>query len=56
MEHEAKQTRTTVVLVVGFALLLGACVVAIIAVFASISADRWVDHSMLVRQVNEAIC
>jgi len=50
MGHESAQARTTFGLVIGFVLLLGACVAAVIAVFASISADRWVDHSMVVRQ------
>jgi signal transduction histidine kinase/ActR/RegA family two-component response regulator len=55
MEHESTQARTTVGLVVGFALLLGACFVAIVAVVASINAERWVDHSMVVRQAVEQL-
>jgi signal transduction histidine kinase/ActR/RegA family two-component response regulator len=50
MEHESAQARTRVGLVVGFALLLTACLVAIVTVFTSINADRWVDHSLEVRQ------
>ena len=55
MAHESAQARTTVGLVVGFALLLGGCLAAIVAVFASISADHWVDHSMMVRQTSEQL-
>lgn len=55
MEHESAQARLRLGFIGGFALLICVCVMVIVAMFASIGADRQVEHSMLVRQTAEEL-
>lgn len=55
MEHESAQARIRLGLIGGFALLVCVCTLVIAAAFASMSADRLVEHSMTVRQTVEQL-
>lgn len=50
MEHESTHARTAFELIAGFSLLLGVCIVTVIAAFTSFRADSSVVRSMQIRQ------